>query len=96
MRREGHLKGNRMSRGLEVTGYCQDLQLFSVTESKSIKLGLMGNKVAQGPIREGQSPEILKGRGAIMTHSSMAIKYLSEARLLLNADSGSYFISKTT
>lgn len=56
----------------------------------------MGNKVAQGPIREGQSPETLKGRGAIMTHSSMNIKSLSEARLLLSADSGSYSISKTT
>lgn len=96
MRREGHLKGNRMSWGLEVTGYSQDLQLFSVTESKSIKLGLKGNKMAQGPIREGQSPESLKGRGAIVTHSSMDIKYLSEARLLLSADSGSYSVSKTT
>lgn len=57
-----------------MTGYSQDLQLFSVTESKSIKLGWMGNKVVQGPIREGQSPEILKRRGAIMTHSSMDIK----------------------
>lgn len=57
-----------------MTGYSQDLQLFSVTESKSIKLGLMGNKVVQGPIREGQSPKILKGRGAIMTHRSMDIK----------------------
>lgn len=79
-----------------MTGYSQDLQLFSVTESKSIKLGLMGNEAVQGPIREGQSPEILKGRGAIMTHSSMAIKYLSEARPLLSADSGSYSILKTT
>lgn len=79
-----------------MTGYSQDLQRFSVTESKNIKLELMGNKMAQGPIREGQSPAILKGRGAIMTHSSMDIKYLSEARLLLSADSGSYSVSKTT
>lgn len=72
------MKGNTLSRGLEVTGCGQDWQEFIITGSKSVKPGLMGQEVAQRPIREDQSLEATAPYSALV----QAIPFQNSPKIL--------------